>query len=184
MSSEELTDAELRNLEVASGPHPAWNRGDVDGVLDWYDDEIVWNNVALEEVYRGKAAVGEFLTRLFTALPDLEFTMGSTVVRGDRIAEEWTIRGTHLGTFLGVPATGRRLEIPGVSLLTMRDGKFLRDDFYFDAAGMLRQAGLLPSLAATQGRTGRAVLGLAVRSLNTLTPKGRAARGARRAGRS
>ena len=180
----ELTDVERRNLETVRGPHAFWNRGDIDGVLSYYDDDIVWNNVALEEVYRGKAAVGAFLTRLFTAIPDLEFSVEETVIRGDRIAERWTIRGTHLGTFMGVPATGRKLELPGVSMLTVRDGKFLRDDFYFDSAGMMRQAGLLPSLAATQGRSGRAVLGLVVRSLNVLTRSGRAARGARRSGRS
>jgi steroid delta-isomerase-like uncharacterized protein len=182
--SPELTDVERRNLETVRGPHSSWNRGDVDGVLAYYDDEIVWTNVALEEVYRGKAAVGEFVTRLFTAIPDLEFTVQETVVRGDSVAVQWTIRGTHLGTFMGIPATGRRLEVPGVSMLTLRDGKFLRDDFYFDSAGMMRQTGLLPSLAATQGRSGRAVLGLVVRSLNMLTRSGRAARSARRSGRS
>jgi steroid delta-isomerase-like uncharacterized protein len=179
-----LTDVEQRNLETVRGPHPAWSRGDIEGVLAWYDDGIVWNNVALEEVYRGKPAVREFLGRLFTAIPDLEFSVERTIVRGDHVAEQWTIRGTHLGTFMGVPATGRRLEIPGVSMLTVRDGKFLSDDFYFDSAGMLRQAGLLPSLAASQGRVGRAVLGLLVRGQNVLTPGGRAARDARRSARS
>jgi hypothetical protein len=85
---------------------------------------------------------------------------------------------------MSIPATGRKLEIRGVSMLTLRDGKFLRDDFYFDSAGMMRQTGLLPSLAATQGRPGRAVLGLVVRSLNVLTRSGRAARSARRSGHS
>ena len=179
-----LTDEERRNLETVQGPHAFWNRGDVDGVLAFYADGIVWTNVALEEVYRGKAAVGEFLSRLFTALPDLEFVIEQTIVRGDHVAEQWTIRGTHLGTFMGVPSTGRRLEIPGVSMLVVRDGKFLRDDFYFDSAGMLRQAGLLPSLAASQGTVGRVLVGLLVRALNVLTPGGRAAREVRNRARS
>ena len=182
--SPELTDLERRNLDTVQGPHASWNRGDVDGVLAYYDDDIVWTNVALEEVYRGKAAVGEFLARLFSALPDLEFSVQRTIVRGDSVAEQWTIRGTHLGTFMGIPATGRKLEVAGVSMLTLRDGKFLRDDFYFDAAGMMRQTGLLPPLAATQGRAGRALLGVVVRSQNVLTRSGRAARRARRLGRS
>jgi steroid delta-isomerase-like uncharacterized protein len=179
-----LTDEERRNLETARGPHASWNRRDVEGVVAYYDDEIVWNNVALEEVYWGKAAVAEFLTGLFRALPDLEFSVQETIVRGGHVAEQWTIRGTHLGTFMGIPPTGRQVEVHGVSLLVVRDGKFLRDDFYFDSAGMLRQAGLLPPLAAAQGRLGRAVLGLLVHALNVLTPGGRAARSARRTGRS
>jgi len=87
-------------------------------------------------------------------------------VRGDSAAEKWTIRGTHRGTLFGLPGTGRPIEIRGVSMLQMRDGKFLRDDFFFDTGSVLRQVGLMPSVAKTQGRFGRAVLWIAVRSAN------------------
>jgi steroid delta-isomerase-like uncharacterized protein len=181
---EPLTDSEQRNLDTVDGVHPFWNRGDIEGVLAYYDDDITWNNVALEEVYDGKAAVGQFLTRLFTAIPDLKFSVSYRIVRGDNVAEQWMIRGTHLGTFMGIPATGRTVEILGTSMLTLRDGKFLRDDFYFDTGAVMRQMGLMPSLAATQGVAGRGFLWLAVTSLNALSRGGRRARGARRARRS
>jgi steroid delta-isomerase-like uncharacterized protein len=179
-----LTDVEQRNLRTVEAVHPAWNRGDVEGVLAHYDDAIRWRNIALEEVYEGKDAVGEFLLRLFTAIPDLSFTAHSTIARGDNVAEQWTIRGTHLGTFMGVPPTGRTLEIVGMSMLTFRDAKFVRDEFYFDTGAVMRQMGLMPALAVTRGTAGRAVLWLAVKSLNVLTRGGRRARGARRAAQS
>ena len=163
---EPLTDSEQRNLRTFRSVHPFWNAGDVDGVLAFYDDEIRWSNVALEEVYEGKAAVGEFLTKLFRAMPDLVFTADEEIVRGDSAAEKWTIRGTHRGALFGLPATGRPIEINGVSFLQMRDGKFVRDDFYFDTGSVLRQVGLMPSLAKTESRVGRAVLWVAVRSAN------------------
>jgi steroid delta-isomerase-like uncharacterized protein len=181
---EPLTDSEQRNLNTVDGVHPFWNRGDIEGVLAYYDDDITWNNVALEEVYEGKAAVGQFLTRLFTAIPDLKFSVSYRIVRGDNVAVQWMIRGTHLGTFMGIPPTGRTLEIVGVSMLTLRDGKFLRDDFYFDIGAVMRQMGLMPSLTVTQGTAGRSFLWLAVTSLNALTRGGRRARGARQARRS
>ena len=179
-----LTETEQRNLRTVEGVHPSWNRGDVEGVLAYYDDDITWKNVALEEVYEGKAAVREFITRLLTALPDLTFTGRYKIARGDNVSEQWTIRGTHLGTFMGIPATGRAIEIFGMSMLTLRDGKFLRDEFYFDTGAVMRQMGLMPPLAATQGRAGRTFLWLAVTALNALTRGGRRARAARRAGAS
>src|SRR3954451_14267166 len=161
-----LTAAEERNLRVFTTVHPYWNAGDVDGVLAFYDDEIRWTNMALDEVYEGKAAVGEVLSKLFRAIPDLVFTAEDEIIRGDSVAGKWTISGTHRGTLFGLPATGRPIEIRGVSMLQMRDGKFLRDDFFFDTGSVLRQVGLMPSLAKTQGRVGRAGLWMAVRSAN------------------
>ena len=164
--SRALTDAEQRNLRTFADVHRYWNTGDVEGVLAFYDDEIRWSNIALDEVYEGKAAVGEFLSALFRALPDLVFSTADEIVVGDNAAEKWTIRGTHRGTLFGLPPTGRRVEIRGVSMLVMRDGRFLRDEFFFDTGAVLRQVGLMPAFAKTQGRVGRAVLWTAVRAAN------------------
>ena len=50
----ELTEVEQRNLKAVADVLEFWNTGDIDGIVEFYDDEIVWTNVALEEVYRGK----------------------------------------------------------------------------------------------------------------------------------
>jgi steroid delta-isomerase-like uncharacterized protein len=177
----ELTEVERRNLQAVVDVLQFWNSGDIEGIVGFYDDEIVWTNVALEEVYRGKDEVRAFLTRLFTAIPDLRFTVHHKIARGDNVAEQWTVEGTHLGSFMGIPATGRPVEIRALSMVTMRGGKFLRDEFYWDTGAIMRQMGLMPSLATTQGAVGRGFLWVSVKSLNVLTPGGRAARRQRRA---
>ena len=156
------TAEESRNLAAVAGVLAWWNRHDVDGVLRYYDPEITWHNVAMAETYRGLDEVGGYLRSLFDAFPDLTFAVGQRLARGEHVAEEWTMRGTHLGEFVGVPATGRVVEVNGMSMVLMRDGRFLRDEFYFDAAGVLRQLGLLPSLALTRSPAGRLGLRLAV----------------------
>ena len=65
----------------------------------------------------------------------------------------------------------------------MRDGRFLTDQFYFDTGAVMRQMGLMPSLATSQGTLGRGFLWLAVKSMNVLSKAGRASRGRRRAAR-
>jgi steroid delta-isomerase-like uncharacterized protein len=179
-----LTDTEQRNLQVVADVLHFWNTGDIDGIVAFYDDEIVWTNVGLEEVYRGKGEVRGFLTRLFTAIPDLEFSVHKKIASGDNISEQWTVQGTHLGTFMGIPATGRRLEIRALSMVTMRDGKFLRDEFYWDTGAVMRQMGLMPSLALSQGALARGFLWATVKSLNVISAGGRAARNARKARRA
>jgi steroid delta-isomerase-like uncharacterized protein len=163
--TEALTETEQRNLRAVTGVHPFWDAGDLDGVLAFYDDDIVWTNVALDEVYEGKAAVRAYLQELFAAIPDLTFRAPTAIARGDTVAEKWVVRGTHLGTWMGVPATGRPIEILGMSMITLRDGKFLRDDFYFDTGSVMRQLGLMPSLAITKRSAVRVFLWLAVKSL-------------------
>lgn len=143
-----LTETEERNLRAVTDVLEFWNVQDVDGVLTFYDDDITWRNVAMEETYEGKGEVGAFLTRLFTAIPDLHFSVPYKIARGDNVAEQWLIEGTHSGTLFGIPATGRRVTLPGMSMVTLRDAKFLRDEFYFDSGIFLRQVGLMPSVAA------------------------------------
>jgi steroid delta-isomerase-like uncharacterized protein len=177
----ELTEVEQRNLRSVADVLQFWNSGDIEGIVAFYDDEIVWKNVALEESYEGKAEVRQFLTRLFTAIPDLVFTVDFKIARGDNVSEQWTVSGTHLGTFMGIPATGRHVEIRALSMVTLREGKFLRDEFYWDTGAVMRQMGLMPSLAMSQGALARGFLWVGVKSLNVLTVGGRAGRAARRA---
>ena len=73
-------------------------------MLAYYDESITWLNIAMEETYRGKAEVRVFLRKLFAAFPDLNFEVTYKIARGDNVAEQWFIRGTHLGTLHGHPA--------------------------------------------------------------------------------
>jgi steroid delta-isomerase-like uncharacterized protein len=158
----ELTETELRNLRTVTDVLTYWNRQDLEGVLSYYDESITWLNIALEETYRGKAEVRVFLRKLFGAFPDLNFEVTYKIARGDNVAEQWFIRGTHLGTFMGIPATHNRVEIPGMSMAELRDGKFVSDHFYFDALGVLRDMALMPPLSVSETLPGRYALRVGV----------------------
>lgn len=157
-----LTPAEERNLRAVTDVLQYWNTQDIEGMLAFYDDDITWTNVALEETYRGKDEVRAFLRMLFTAIPDLNFEVTHKFVRDNQVAERWTIRGTHLGPFMGIPATSKPLEIPGIGMVQMRDGKFVNDWYLLDASAGLRQMGLLPPLSANDTPVMKAALWAAV----------------------
>jgi hypothetical protein len=73
------------------------------------------------------------------------------VVDGDSFSAEWTMSGTNDGADpeLGLPATGHRFAIPGVSVGRCRDGKTAENRDYYNLAAYLMQVGLMPAPGAT-----------------------------------
>ncbi|HEV8361780.1 MAG TPA: ester cyclase [Candidatus Thermoplasmatota archaeon] len=95
----------------------------------------------------------EDLPSLMTGLlgrtfPDGHYTTESLTGDADKVVWQWEFRGTHRGPLLGMPATGRRITIRGVNVFRVADGKVVEDWIYRDTAGILRQIGVLPPLAA------------------------------------
>lgn len=174
----ELTDVERRNLASVTDVLDYWNTQDIPGILEFYNDDITWHNMALNETYRGKAGVTEFLTSLFTAFPDLKFNVTEKIPRDDFVAERWEISATHLGPYMGIPPTGKPILIRGMGLVKLRDGKFLTDNFYYDALGVLQQMGIFPPLSVGETLPGRVALWSMVNRMKVAAGVGALAAGA------
>jgi steroid delta-isomerase-like uncharacterized protein len=77
------------------------------------------------------------------ALPDLEIDVQKSYATEDAVIMEVMIRGTHLGAWRGLPATGRRVEIPlcGIYTFDARD-RLAGERIYYDRGTVLRQLGV------------------------------------------
>jgi steroid delta-isomerase-like uncharacterized protein len=80
-----------------------------------------------------------------SAFPDARFTVEDMVAEGDRVAARLTMRGTHLGSLNGIPATGRSVVVSGMSIERITDGRIVEGWNENDALGMMGQLGVLPS---------------------------------------
>jgi steroid delta-isomerase-like uncharacterized protein len=158
-----LTESEERNSQTVRQMVAYLSSHNVAGMLSCFDDDMEWLDVPMEASYRGKAEIGTFLDSLFDAFPDLEYRLTHMVTRGDRVVAQFRMRGTHQNTFYGLPGTQAVVEIPCLSMITMRGGKMLSDHCYFDNAMILRQMGLMPPLDVTLSPAGRAFLWAAVK---------------------
>jgi steroid delta-isomerase-like uncharacterized protein len=124
-----------------------YNAGDLDACMELYAEDAV--QIMHDGTFAGRSAIRERLARDLTACPDAAYTVGSFVEQGGSFADEWTFAGTHTGPFLlpdgtQLPPTGKRLEIKGMELVQVRDGKIIIDNLYYDAMAILAQFGLLP----------------------------------------
>ncbi len=79
------------------------------------------------------------------AAPDLVMSVEKEIAEGDLVTVLWTGRGTNTGTGNGLPATGRKLQLRGITIWRIVDGKIREEWSAFDQLSLLRQAGLLPA---------------------------------------
>jgi len=90
-------------------------------------------------------ADGEFGAAFYAGFPDIFHTVDETFVGGDGMTTRFTLRGSHTDDFMGIPASGRRVEVQVFVRLTVANGKVARLQAIFDQLGLLRQIGALPS---------------------------------------
>ena len=83
----------------------------------------------------------QFATMFYSAFPDLSHTIEETVADDDSVAVRFVLRGTHRGAFMGVPASGRQIDIPAMAILRVSDGRVERLHGIFDSLTMMQQLG-------------------------------------------
>ena len=71
------------------------------------------------------------------AFPDWHSTFEELIAEGDRVAERWTGRGSHLGDLQGIPPTGKRVEVPGSVFYRIVGGKIVEFRGQLDMMGLM-----------------------------------------------
>lgn len=92
----------------------------------------------------GRQGLLDAVAMFRTGLPDLEFSIVREVAEGDLVAVHGTVTGTHRGSLLGAPPTGRRVTFPFMDLYRIVNGRIVDAWHVEDVAGLLGQLGLLP----------------------------------------
>jgi steroid delta-isomerase-like uncharacterized protein len=119
------------------------NEHDLEGVLRTFGDTARYDDEPWGEHYKGRDGVRLFYEQLMKALPDLEIEVQRQHVTDDAILVEVMIRGTHLGGWRGLPATGRRVEFPLCGVYTFdADDRLAGEKIYYDRGTVLRQLGV------------------------------------------
>ena len=77
------------------------------------------------------------------SFPDWHSTFEELVAEGDRVAERWTGRGTHRGELQGIPATGKRVEVPGSVFYRIVEGKIVEFRGQLDMMSVMQQLGVM-----------------------------------------
>ena len=77
------------------------------------------------------------------AFPDARVTVEDQIAEGDMVATRWRVTGTHTGELMGIPATGRRSEISGITINCFSGDRIAEDWYQSDDLGIMQQLGVI-----------------------------------------
>ena len=119
-----------------------WQNGNFDVI-----DELVaidWvNHNAAPEDKPGIEGFRESAIGFQSAFPDTKLVIDMLLADGDKTIVRWTATGTNTGDMFGMSATGKEVNITGMSIDRWEDGKTVESWSNFDFYGMMMQLGML-----------------------------------------
>ena len=93
----------------------------------------------------GRAGHRNTLMMIANAFPDRVFTVHDMFAEGDKVAGHWTMYATHTGELMGIPPTGKRVELHGMDIARWRNGQIAEFWHIEDIMGLMRQLGVAAS---------------------------------------
>ena len=119
-------------------------RRDAAGMGEHWDPDGVLDLVPLG-IVRGREAIVESFRELFAAVPDMETVVGRLVPGEREVVVEWRMSGHFTGApFQGIEPNGKYIELRGIDLIEIANGKHVTNTAYYDGMSFARQVGLMP----------------------------------------
>jgi steroid delta-isomerase-like uncharacterized protein len=147
--------ARLRLVEEHVGLE---NEHNLDGIMGTFGETARYDDEPWDAHYRGRQEVRAFYAQLLRALPDLHIDIRRQHAGEDAVVLEVIIRGRHLGTWRGLPATGSQINFPLCGVYTFDEGnRRAGEKIYYDRATVLRQLGVFHEPESLRGRIATAL---------------------------
>jgi steroid delta-isomerase-like uncharacterized protein len=93
---------------------------------------------------RGEA-LRQFFVSVQSAFPDIQRTIEEQVCDDVHVVSRWTMTPTHLGYFMGIAPTGKRLTVTGIAIHRIADGQIVEEWEEWDNLGLMQQLGVVPT---------------------------------------
>ena len=121
--------------------------GDIDGFGEHVADEFV-EHEATPGFEPSKEGVKQMFHMYRAAFPDLRMEAEDVLASGDKVVARVRATGTHQGEFMGMPATGKSVDVQVIDIMRFGEDGLVREHWgLFDALGMMQQLGAIPAPA-------------------------------------
>ena len=112
------------NKNIVRRYQEAYNNCDFDALAELVSADVLTPNIiaGMPSGLEGARVVHQ--TTLI-GMPDYHTTIEDLIAEGDKVASRVTMTGTHTGNFWGIPPTGRRVNLTGIYIVRIKDGKIV-----------------------------------------------------------
>ena len=117
-----------------------WNQRDLQAFFNVlaheYVEHLPIGDVSLEHLKK-------YAHTFFTAFPDIQITLKYIVAEGDKVAVLVNWKATHCGEYMGIPATGKKIDIAVAFLVKIVANKWV-EFWNVTDVGLIKQLGKMP----------------------------------------
>lgn len=128
-----------------------WNARKLDVADQIFSEDCVTHQlrsgVPDEATRRGPQVMKEHVSAWLVSFPDLRFRIEQMIAERDCVVSHLVMEGTHQGTWMGIPPTGRRAQIRMIAIHRVANGKIAEDWVVVESLGFFQQLGVLPDTA-------------------------------------
>jgi steroid delta-isomerase-like uncharacterized protein len=123
----------------------AFSTGDLAPADAWVAPDFQNHDPSTPPLPQGPEGFKQLITGYRAAFPDIRMTLDDVLVEGDKVVGRWTAQGTNTGSLNGMPPTGKKATISGISILTFVNDQVAEQRTNWDTLGMLQQLGVIPT---------------------------------------
>lgn len=135
-------EVETQNKAIANREWEAWSKGDFEAFKEVVAPEYVYYMPSGSTKSLSREETIEMGKMVHNGFPDVTFSIEEMFAVGDRVISRYTLRGTHQAETQGIPATGNKIEISGIMINRIENGKVVEDREEADRLGLMQQLGM------------------------------------------
>ena len=132
-------EVEEQNKALVNRMYEAFSTGDFEAYKEVVAPEYVWYFPSRSTKPVSREETIEFVKMLRNAFPDITYSIEELIAVEDRVISRFIVRGTHEGEYQGIPATGNKIEVSGIVMTRIENGKIVEDKEELDALGLMMQ---------------------------------------------
>ena len=119
----------------------AMDAGNLEIITELLPDDYIDHNPPLPDLPAGREGVLQAVNALRSAFPDAVHTIEDQMAEGDKVMTRVRVRGTFQGEILGFGPTGKVVEVRGIAVHRIADGRLVEHWAHMDMVGFMEQIG-------------------------------------------
>ena len=135
-------DVEDQNKALIRNCIENMNKGNSEPFMEETTPDYAYYNPSGNPNPMSREQAVESIKMFRQGFPDLFVSIEEIFAKGDRVTTRFIMRGTHEGEFMGIPATGKKIELSGILISRIENGKIVEEWEELDTMGLMMQLGM------------------------------------------
>ena len=133
---------EEQNKAMMRKSFEEWNKGNTEYFMETTAPDYAYYTPSGNPNPKSREDTVESMNAFWKGFPDLNMSIEELIAEGDRLTTRFVVRGTHEGEFMGIPATGKKIEMSGIIISRIENGKCVEEWEEMDIMGLMMQLGM------------------------------------------